>query len=296
MALMFRNESEAVVRKAHQKKESKKDGGRTASQTRNSADHAPSDDEESSASSTDLVTSHPKLLGSSAHLLRNLTPSVQDLATCFFFRNFVLSDSDNCKGHMDHLPKMSQTSGGPLSAAISSVGMACLSNVTNSSDVMFAARQEYASAVRLTNMALQDPVQTKSDGMLTTVMLLGMFEVSFSLRTLSRYLMLTSGKTITCRAPQSMKAWTSHVEGAAELLRLRGLEQFQHRIGLNMFFQLRAQIVKLDFPNILFDQFANTAYSLSVPSNEKSIFQLLYSNGQSIWKIYKLRMKLTQVD
>jgi hypothetical protein len=40
-----------------------------------------------------------------------------------------------------------------------------------------------------------------------------------------------------------MKAWNDHVVGAAALLRVRGLEQFQHRIGLNMFFELRSQIV-----------------------------------------------------
>jgi hypothetical protein len=182
MALMFRNESEAVVRKAHQKKDSKKDHGRTAAQTQISASHVSFIDERSPASSTELVTYSSPRLGSPAHLSQNPSPPVQDMATCFFFHNFVMSDSDHCRGHMDHLPQMMQTPCSPLSAAISSVGMACLSNVTRSPGAMVAARQEYTSAVRLTNFALQDPVQSKADGMLMTVMLLGMFEVSRALK------------------------------------------------------------------------------------------------------------------
>src|SRR6266496_1188506 len=94
MTLMFRNESESVVRKAHQKKESKKERERTASQTRISADQVASADEISPAPSQVLVSYDPSSLGISAYLSRNPAPSVRDLATCFFFHNFVLSDMD----------------------------------------------------------------------------------------------------------------------------------------------------------------------------------------------------------
>ena len=40
-----------------------------------------------------------------------------------------------------------------------------------------------------------------------------------------------------------MKSWSSHIDGAAALLKLRGQKQFERRAGLMMFLQLRRQIV-----------------------------------------------------
>lgn len=67
--------------------------------------------------------------------------------------------------------------GGALSATITAVGLAGLSNSNNAPDVMIVARQNYASALHLVNTALRDPIESKTDQTLVAVMLLGMYEV-----------------------------------------------------------------------------------------------------------------------
>ena len=62
-------------------------------------------------------------------------------------------------------------------ATIASVGMAGISNVKKDPHLMAAARQKYISALRMTNIALQDPVSARTDQTLTAIVLLGIFEV-----------------------------------------------------------------------------------------------------------------------
>jgi hypothetical protein len=69
----------------------------------------------------------------------------------------------------------------PASAALLesmiSLGVAGLSNTGKSPEVMSAARRRYAIALRLTNTALADPTQVKTDQTLMAVLVLALFEV-----------------------------------------------------------------------------------------------------------------------
>jgi Fungal specific transcription factor domain len=161
------------------------------------------------------------------HPRQSLTPPPEDRATCYFFSNFVLDESGVSRGHMAYLPRIYQQDSlnGALSAVISSVGLAALSNVSNDPTLMGKARQKHVSALSLTNAALRDPAIAKEDGTLAAVTLLGMFE------------------NITYRDFGNMKSWSNHVNGAAALVQLRGRQQLNTGVGRALFLQTRHSLV-----------------------------------------------------
>jgi tRNA U34 5-carboxymethylaminomethyl modifying GTPase MnmE/TrmE len=67
-----------------------------------------------------------------------------------------------------------------VNAALNAVGLAALSNIRMSPQMMIKARREYTTALSHTNHALRDPIKSKQDDILAAVVLLGMFEVSYT--------------------------------------------------------------------------------------------------------------------
>ncbi|KAL3467490.1 hypothetical protein BJX64DRAFT_247846 [Aspergillus heterothallicus] len=61
--------------------------------------------------------------------------------------------------------------------------------------------------------------------------------------TLSAVLLLAIFEVITSRSIKSIEKWTNHIYGAAALLELRGPEHLQSEEGLKLFVQLRFQII-----------------------------------------------------
>ena len=85
-----------------------------------------------------------------------------------------MNDIDPAKAHMGHLPSMVQDAGNDaLSTAAIAVGLGCLSNFRQWPSGMVRARQKRTWAVRLINIALQNPDQRSRDEVLMTVILLG---------------------------------------------------------------------------------------------------------------------------
>lgn len=132
-----------------------------------------------------------------------------------------------------------------LVVTLTAVGMAGLANLKNDPGMMAAARQNYVTALHLTNAALQDAVSVRTDQTLTAVILLGVFEVHNLLFCDARQTacFLTITQTLTCKTHKSMQSWTNHILGATALLKLRGVEQLQNKTGLRLFQMLRAQTV-----------------------------------------------------
>lgn len=83
------------------------------------------------------------------------------------------------------------------------------------------AREKYASALRMTNKALQNPDSASKDvTILVSALLLDLFE-----------------KMTNTRHRES-NSWTSHVDGALALIRLRGLDNFQTPEGVRLLVRL----------------------------------------------------------
>ncbi|MCJ1434236.1 hypothetical protein MMC27_003603 [Xylographa pallens] len=147
---------------------------------------------------------------------------------CYFFRNYVCEESRSSRGYFDYLPSIissNVTVGSALIDAVISLGMVGLSNAKHASEIMIPAKERYSLALHATNSSLRDEEYAKADQTLITVMLLGLYE------------------TNTCTSPRSMQSWTQHICGAVQLLRLRGKEQLQTRIGHQLFVQIRSQVI-----------------------------------------------------
>lgn len=76
------------------------------------------------------------------------------------------------------------------------------------------ARKSYGHALRLTNAALRNPDEALKDTTMLSVLVLGLFEASMD------------------HSPRGLRAWQQHINGAAELARMRGPAQFKTKPGI----------------------------------------------------------------
>ncbi|KAB8274354.1 hypothetical protein BDV30DRAFT_209297 [Aspergillus minisclerotigenes] len=112
-----------------------------------------------------------------------------------------------------------------MKASLVAVGTAMLSRIRQDGPLKIAAEKEYGNALNLMYTAVMDEEEAKSNPTLGAVLLLAIFEV------------------VTSRAPGNIEKWTNHIYGAAALLEVRGPEQLQDEDGLKLFVQLRFQII-----------------------------------------------------
>lgn len=49
---------------------------------------------------------------------------------------------------------------------------------------------------------------------------------------------------MTCEGPPLIGRWLNHIEGGVKLIEIRGFEQLHHQAGLELFTQIRIQIVR----------------------------------------------------
>ncbi|PYH92967.1 hypothetical protein BO71DRAFT_356319 [Aspergillus ellipticus CBS 707.79] len=148
-----------------------------------------------------------------------LSSPPEELAKGYFFTHYGGS-------HMPYLLDLTRNQdNAPINAALTAAGLAALSNLRMSPQMMLNARRHYTLALSRTRHALRDPALCRKDGTLAAVVLLGMFEI------------------ITCSDGSFAERWMKHMDGAAQLIELRGLRQVEGAAGLHLFTQLRAQNV-----------------------------------------------------
>lgn len=101
----------------------------------------------------------------------------KELAKAYLFCNYMSGGPR--ADHMSYLvPLIKDPQNFAVNAALNAVGLAALSNIRMSPQMMLKARREYTTALSHTNQALQDPIKSKQDDTLAAVVLLSMFEVS----------------------------------------------------------------------------------------------------------------------
>lgn len=129
----------------------------------------------------------PSSTGSS---VGNISPLLsiptEQLASCHFFSNFILVPRQgSTRGFMEYLvPLMRdpQSSGKAAVHAFNACSLAHLGNRVRSTseDIPNRALTEYTKALSSTHQALQDPELSKTDGTLAAVLMLGLYEVSWT--------------------------------------------------------------------------------------------------------------------
>ncbi|OCL01595.1 hypothetical protein AOQ84DRAFT_273148, partial [Glonium stellatum] len=233
--LMFRNESEVVVRKARARAQNSAESRRPRASpaSRHKTGGASSSPQRAESTTSGVSSPGAFPIQSIEHSLsptssmQSLAPSIEDQAAGFFFAHYVIGSRHLPRGHFEYLPVMYHRTDVDESLRMSllAAGLAGFANTLQSSELIKMARQWYVSALASTNMALQSPKDAIKDTTLVAVLILGIYE------------------NLTYQAERSFKSWADHINGAATLIRLRGREQFKTTTGLRIFQQFYGSIL-----------------------------------------------------
>ncbi|KAL6237340.1 hypothetical protein BDW75DRAFT_86717 [Aspergillus navahoensis] len=170
-------------------------------------------------------SSRQQLSPSTSVVRQQMAIPLKDQGTAFALSRFLSRAVGSNLVHM-----LSTPSARAVTASINAVGLAALSNIHQSPQLMRTARQEYVSALAETNAVLSDQVQATSHASLVAVTFLGMYE-----------LMTCDGR------PTLMDNYIKHLDGSVRILQLRGTQQLQDSVGLSLFTQSRIPIVLFNF-------------------------------------------------
>ncbi|KAI2812285.1 transcriptional regulator family: Fungal Specific TF [Aspergillus niger] len=154
----------------------------------------------------------------------NLSYPTAELAKGYLFVNYIAKGDRGA--YMPYLSTLANhLESSAVNDALTAAGLAALSNIYRSRQLMYTARQHYMTALSQTSSSLSHAHLSTRDETLATVVLLSMFEV------------------LTCSDGLFINRWIKHLDGAAILIETRGPEQLTRPEGLALFSQLRTQIV-----------------------------------------------------
>ncbi|KXT14161.1 hypothetical protein AC579_9265 [Pseudocercospora musae] len=172
-------------------------------------------------------------------LLEKIVPGVRSFTSPHFWAlqeaSFLLFDqfisvASTCpKTELDFVALLygDVPSHGMLASMVSALGFMALPSHQRAQSHQMFAREQYVSAVRETQKALQDPNRATSDETLATVLLLGLYEF------------------VDAEEPQfnTSSRLSMHLEGSIKLLQLRGDAGMDHMSGTRMFHRICSQVV-----------------------------------------------------
>ncbi|KAK7737864.1 hypothetical protein SLS53_006241 [Cytospora paraplurivora] len=133
-------------------------------------------------------------------------------------------------GHLDYLLPLLNAENrpdSPFQLAYNACALAAMSNRLKADgvDLTELSFMQHSRALIAVNKALTDPVESRNDSTLATVLLLSLFEK------------ITAAKEI------GMLAWRTHIEGAMHLVRSRGREMVHSKVAVLLFNAVRMQII-----------------------------------------------------
>lgn len=160
----------------------------------------------------------------------SISPCYQEQGIAFFFSKFVNAEANSCSHQFNFIydvlkpvNTMSDKQVDGLISSITAVGLAGLSRIIRSPDMLKLARKSYGTALKLTNMALKNKEEVLKDTTMLSVLVLGIFEIVVD--------------------TQKPLAWYEHINGAATLAKMRGPQQFRTLAGIKMFLMLNYNVI-----------------------------------------------------
>lgn len=105
----------------------------------------------------------------------------------------------------------------PPRAAILAPALAIFAQELNQPALLRFAIAQYSTALEATNLALSAPKLAIQDGTLGSIILLGLFEA------------------LTFDDTKSPSSWTNHIDGALQLVKMRGDTQLETELGRSLF-------------------------------------------------------------
>jgi Fungal specific transcription factor domain len=143
-----------------------------------------------------------------------LSFDVEDFALTFFLGTYISGS------RWDYVPTLfdSTTSpDAPFNLSVKASALASLSQELESWEIASIGRKYYARALKSTNEALACKSQAVQNETLASILVLSLFESINQIDEMSR------------------SSWEAHINGAAALLKLRGQEQFETKLGRLLF-------------------------------------------------------------
>lgn len=153
----------------------------------------------------------------------SLVPCMEDRAKNLFISQYVFCKTGRFP-YMEHF-WLSRPQHAHLAMSLRAVSLAYLSMELCCDEIQRRARYRYASALRLTNAALQSPHSAMHNATLLTVLLLYLYE------------------KLTRQSVHDASGESKHLNGALTLLQLSGASQFGDTIRLGIFRQLSMSIL-----------------------------------------------------
>ncbi|KAF2875972.1 hypothetical protein BDV95DRAFT_287157 [Massariosphaeria phaeospora] len=130
----------------------------------------------------------------------------------FFMKNYALGlDQPPLQSEFYHLHFHTNGFHPIIATSMTALGLAGVANIYLDPEFKREATRWYLRAIQMTNKALASPTEFQSDNTLLATMLLSVFEATNN--------------------DKSLAGWSSHVEGSASLLRMRGNSQFSTPMG-----------------------------------------------------------------
>lgn len=162
---------------------------------------------------------------------------------------------------------------GPLMDCMKALGLATFAGTSNAPQLQVSAHKNYLSALSGIKEALQDPIRSRSDETLLTVMIMTHVEIIVQVD----------------RA--NFDGWSSHVEGELALVQLRGESQLETVEGRMLFMQvatsLLARSIRTDCPlPPILRSFADAAAPHVIPGSQEDLMWTLYRTRMALIGIY----------
>ncbi|PSN64285.1 hypothetical protein BS50DRAFT_498411 [Corynespora cassiicola Philippines] len=166
------------------------------------------------------------------HVQHDVPPSLilppEFEAVPFFFRNFILlpQQAESMRGYLELLVPLYNKArpSSALHLATNAVAMATCGNYPGRTDLLRNAVSTYGKALKKLNEDLKDPIISKSDETVLTILVFSLYET-----------IMSTDDTIT--------AWGNHVDGAVTLTKLRGEEQFKDPMSHAVFRAVRTMMI-----------------------------------------------------
>ncbi|KAK1979189.1 C6 zinc finger protein [Colletotrichum cereale] len=169
---------------------------------------------------TNLMYSDPVTLTYSLSLPR------EEVVINYFYHTVLdnLSDEDPVRYLLTQLPNLYATSdpGSALRLATEAVSYASYTTLVPGAALL--CRKRYVEAIKAIGQAIQDPAEVVSDQTLYAVLLLCGYET-------------------TAQDPTTASAWGAPVDGAAAIVKFRGMSQVHSTLSRSMFWFLRRSVV-----------------------------------------------------
>jgi hypothetical protein len=172
--LVFRNETQATERRAHKSTNSKRIKLKIQQRTQNRIASTNSGFAPSNAAQQELVSPSSRYIPGTPNI------PIEHQAAHYFLSNFVLLPrTEASRGFLTFVIPLirNEPPDTQLSTSFAAVALAAFANRPNSRTLLPTAAQYYSKALIHINAALRDPIAAKSDQTITSVLLLGLFEV-----------------------------------------------------------------------------------------------------------------------